>query len=71
MLKLIVAASFAALVAAAPLAAAAQTTPLPGAHPQAVHRPTRSHQSEVRMRRNANRDRARASAEHMRKLHAQ
>ncbi len=71
MLKLMVAASFAALVAAAPLAAQAQTTAAPGAHPHSVHRPTGSHRSEMRKRHNTSRDRARASAEHMRKLHAQ
>ena len=72
MLKIMVAAVFAALVAAAPLAAQAQTTAAPGAtHPHSVHRPTGSHRSEMRKRHNTSRDRARASAEHMRKLHAQ
>lgn len=69
MLKIIVAASFAALVAATPLPAAAQTMTAPGAHPHATH--TGSYRSEMRRRHNASKDRARASAEHMRKLHAQ
>ena len=69
MLKLVVVASFAALVAAAPLAAAAQTSAAPGAHPHSPY--TGSHRSEMRKRHNASKDRARASAEHMRKLHAQ
>lgn len=72
MLRLISVASFAAaLVAAAPLTAGAQTSSTPGAHPQSMHRPTGSHRSEMRKRHNTSRDRARASAEHMRKLHAQ
>jgi hypothetical protein len=71
MLKLLLAASFAALVAATPLAATAQTAAAPGAHPHSVHRPTGSYRSEMRRRHNTSKDRARASAEHMRKLHAQ
>jgi hypothetical protein len=66
MLKLILAASFAALVAASPLTAVAQTTPVSGAHPQSVHRPTGSYRSEMRKRHNTSRERARASARHMR-----
>lgn len=71
MLKIVIAASFCALVAATPFAAAAQTTTAPQAHPHSVHKPTGSYRSEMRKRHTTARDRARASAEHMRQLRAQ
>lgn len=65
MLKAIAAASL-ALVAGFPLAASAETS-APAAHPQA-HKPTGSYSSEMRKRHNTSKDRARASAEHMRQM---
>ena len=71
MLRIFVAASFAALIAAAtPLAASAQTTAT-GAHPHHAHQPTRSYRSEMRSRHNQSRERARASAEHVRQMRMQ
>ena len=70
MVKFIVAASLAALIAAAPLAASAQTAAT-GVHTHHAHQPTGSYRSEMRKRNNASRDRARASAEHMRTMRTQ
>ncbi|RBP11421.1 hypothetical protein DFR50_116116 [Roseiarcus fermentans] len=69
MLRIFAAASFAALVAATPLAAVAQTEP--GAHPHDAHQPTRSYRSEMRNRRAQVHHRARAGAEHVRQMHEQ
>ncbi len=71
MLKVIAAASLMALFAVSPLAASAQTSGAPSAHSHNVHKPTGSHRSEMRKRHNASRERARASAEHKRKMHMQ
>ncbi len=70
MVRFIVAASLAALIAASPFAASAQTAAT-GAHPHHAHHPTRSYRSEMRKRNNVSRDRARASAEHMRTMRTQ
>ena len=69
MLKVIAAASLVALFAASPLAASAQTTGAPSANP--AHQPTGSHRSEMRKRHNQSRERARAGAEHARKMRMQ
>ncbi len=66
MIRFIVAASFAALVAASPVVASAQTDAMPGAH--AEHRPTGSHRSHMRNQSRQAHQRARASAEHMRQM---
>ena len=71
MLKVILAASFVALLAASPLSATAQTSAMPGVHRHHAHQPTGSHRSEMRKRHNTSKDRARASAEHMRTRHVQ
>ena len=71
MLKFIAAAGLGALIALSSFAASAQTTVAPGAHPHQAHRPTRSHRSEMRNRHNMSRERARASAEHMRQMRNQ
>ena len=68
MLKVLVGASFAALVAAAPLPAASQTT---GAAPHEMHQPTGSYRSQMRHRGGEAHRRARASAEHVRQMHTQ
>ena len=71
MIRIFVAASFAALVAAAsPLAASAQTTE-PGAYPHHAHQPTGSYRSEMRNRRAQAHHRARAGAEHARQMRMQ
>ena len=67
MLKILAAVSFAALVAAAPLSASAQTT-APGAHP---HQPTGSYRSQMRHRHSQVHHRARAGAEHARQSRMQ
>jgi hypothetical protein len=62
------------LIACSPLRAIAQTTPTGASstHPAThAHRPTGSYRSEMRRRNNLSRERARAGAEHVRKMHAQ
>jgi hypothetical protein len=64
-----------AAIASSPLPAAAQTSQPGGAtsmrHATPAHRPTGSYRSEMRRRGNLSRERARAGAEHVRKMHAQ
>ena len=71
MLKFIAAAGLGALIAISSLAASAQTTAPPGAHPHQAHQSTGSHRSEMRKRHNTAHERARASAEHMRQMRNQ
>ena len=59
------------IIAASPLAASAQTTSAPSAHPQHAHQPTGSYRSEMRKRHMSSRQRARASAEHVRQMRMQ
>ena len=71
MLKFIAAAGLGALIVAAPLVAAAETTAAPVAHHHQAHRSTGSHRSEMRKRHTTAHERARASAEHMRQMRNQ
>jgi hypothetical protein len=70
MFKLIAAAGLGALVALSSYAVSAQTM-APTTHHQTAHRPTGSHRSEMRARRNVVRERSRAGAEHARKMRTQ
>ncbi len=56
------------LVALSPVAASAQTASAPTTPRHAAHHPRGSYRSEMHKRRNMSRDRARASAEHMRQM---
>ncbi len=71
MLRFIAIAGIGALIAGSSLAASAQTTAPPSASPHQTHQPTGSHRSEMRQRHNMPRERARASAEHMRQMRNQ
>ena len=75
MLKVLASLGLIASLGLMPLAAIAETpTTAPGAHPTTqhhAHKPTRSYRSEMRRRGNQSRERARASAEHMRTMHNQ
>ena len=71
MLKVVAAASLFALLAASPLAASAQTTTAPSAHPHHAQQPTGSYRSQMRHRHNQSKARARAGAEHVRQMRMQ
>lgn len=76
MLKFAFAVGLGAMTAASPLAALAQTDQpaTPAGHTTSHmkhHTPTRSYSSEMRHRSNQSKERARASAEHMRTMHNQ
>ncbi len=68
MLKIIAAASFAALVAAAPPPSFAQSTETQA---EPAHKPTGSYRSQMRARHNMHKQRSRAGAEHMRQMRMQ
>ena len=65
----IAAIGLAAVIALSPVAAFAETTQTASHH--AAHKPTGSHRSEMRKRHNSSKERARASAEHMRQMRQQ
>ena len=69
-MKFIAAAGLAALLAVAPVAASAETA-APTAPSHHVQKHRGSYRSEMRNRHNAGRDRARASAEHVRQMRMQ
>ena len=70
MLKLVAAAGLGALMVLSPFAAAAQTA-APATDQQSAHKPTGSFRSEMRNRHNSSKERARAGAEHVRKMRSQ
>ena len=74
MLKTFALLGLGAALALAPLAAFAQAPAASGAsamHHAKAHKPTGSHRSEMRKRYNSSKERARASAEHMRTMRSQ
>ncbi len=76
MFKFVFAIGLGAIMAASPLAALAQTgqPATPAGHTTSHvkhHTPTRSYRSEMRHRSNQSKERARASAEHMRTMQKQ
>ncbi len=71
MFKFLAALGFGALVALTAFDATAQTAAAPTSPHQNIQRPGGSYRAHTRWRRTQPRDRARASAEHMRQLRSQ
>ena len=75
MLKTVALIAFSAAIALTPLSTLAQTPATPGAsathHAAKTHKPTGSYRSQMRHTRNTSKERARASAEHMRTMRQQ
>jgi hypothetical protein len=73
MLRALALVGLGASVALMPLAALAQNAPPPASeeHHYSAHKPTGSYSSEMRRRHNSSKERARASAEHMRTMRQQ
>ncbi|HKN30098.1 MAG TPA: hypothetical protein VJY34_20375 [Roseiarcus sp.] len=73
MLKTLALVGLGASVVVMPLAAPAQTAPpaAPANHHATAHKPTGSYRSHMRHTRNTSKERARASAEHMRTMRQQ
>jgi hypothetical protein len=71
-LKIVACVGVVAAIALAPISVLAQTSPpAPTKQQSAKHTPTRSYRSEMRARHNSSRERARASAEHVRMMRQQ
>lgn len=73
MLKFLASIVLGAALASSPRVSVAQTTPAGASatHHAQAHRPSGSHRSRMAQRNNLSQERARASAEHMRKMRVQ